>query len=51
MLHMDVFKQRLSDEFNVEIIITNPSVPYKGMLIFYNICIYVCVCLLNHASE
>lgn len=29
MLHMDVFKQRLEDEFSVEAILTSPSVPYK----------------------
>lgn len=29
-LHMDVFRQRLEDEYNSEIIITAPSVPYKS---------------------
>jgi translation elongation factor EF-4 len=29
MLHMDVFRQRLEDEFSVEAILTSPSVPYK----------------------
>ena len=28
-LHMEVFTQRLNDEFNVNIIMTSPSVPYK----------------------
>ncbi|PFH54152.1 hypothetical protein AMATHDRAFT_135267 [Amanita thiersii Skay4041] len=28
-LHMDVFRQRLEDEFNANIIITAPTVPYK----------------------
>ena len=28
-LHMEVFTQRLQDEFNVQIIMTSPSVPYK----------------------
>ncbi len=27
-LHMEVFNQRLKDEFNVEIVMTTPSVPY-----------------------
>lgn len=31
-LHLDVFRQRLEQEFNAEIIITTPSVPYKGNL-------------------
>ena len=29
MLHMDVFKQRLVDEYNVDAILTSPSVPYR----------------------
>ena len=29
LLHMDVFKQRLEDEYNLSIILTNPSVLYK----------------------
>jgi len=29
MLHMDVFRQRLFDEHNQGVIITNPSVTYK----------------------
>lgn len=29
MLHMDVFKQRLEEEYDARIIITNPSVPYE----------------------
>lgn len=29
MLHMDVIKQRLDDEFNLDVIITAPSVNYK----------------------
>lgn len=28
-LHMDVFRQRLEDEYNSDVIITAPSVPYK----------------------
>jgi GTP-binding protein LepA len=27
-LHMEVFNQRLKDEFNMEIVMTTPSVPY-----------------------
>jgi elongation factor 4 len=27
-LHMEVFNQRLSDEFNIQIVMTTPSVPY-----------------------
>lgn len=30
MLHMDVFKQRIRDEHNLDVIITNPSVTYKA---------------------
>lgn len=30
-LHMDVFKQRLEDEYDANIIITAPTVPYKGI--------------------
>lgn len=29
---MDVFKQRLFDEYNTEAILTAPAVPYKCML-------------------
>jgi GTP-binding protein LepA len=29
MLHMDVFKQRLEQEFEADIILTNPAVPYR----------------------
>jgi translation factor GUF1, mitochondrial len=29
-LHMDVFRQRLEDEYDASIIITAPTVPYKG---------------------
>lgn len=29
-LHMDVFRQRLEDEYDANIIITAPTVPYKG---------------------
>ncbi len=28
-LHMDVFRQRLEDEYNANVIITAPTVPYK----------------------
>lgn len=27
---MDVFRQRLEDEYNASVIITAPTVPYKG---------------------
>ena len=30
-LHMDVFRQRLEDEYDTNIIVTAPTVPYKGM--------------------
>ncbi|KAK1217398.1 Translation factor guf1 mitochondrial [Marasmius sp. AFHP31] len=30
-LHMDVFRQRLEDEYDANIIITAPTVPYKGV--------------------
>lgn len=29
LLHMDVFQQRLEQEYNAEIIVTSPTVPYK----------------------
>lgn len=29
LLHMDVFKQRLEQEYNVSIIVTSPTVPYR----------------------
>lgn len=31
-LHMDVFRQRLEDEYDSQVIITAPTVPYKGAL-------------------
>ena len=30
-LHMDVFRQRLEDEYEANIIVTAPTVPYKGL--------------------
>ena len=30
-LHMDVFRQRLEDEYNANVIITAPTVPYQGV--------------------
>ncbi|EDO40767.1 predicted protein [Nematostella vectensis] len=35
LLHMDVFKQRLEQEFDASVIITSPSVPYRGILSSY----------------
>lgn len=32
MLHMDVFRQRLDDEYSVDAILTSPGVPYKCKL-------------------
>lgn len=32
LLHMDVFKQRLSQEYDTEVIMTTPSVPYQATL-------------------
>jgi translation elongation factor EF-4 len=29
-LHMDVFRQRLEDEYDANVIITAPTVPYKS---------------------
>lgn len=29
---MDVFRQRLEDEYDAKIIVTAPTVPYKGQL-------------------
>lgn len=34
LLHMDVFEQRLKQEFMVDTIITAPNVPYIGNLTF-----------------
>lgn len=28
-LHMDVFNQRLANEFNMKVVVTTPSVPYR----------------------
>jgi translation elongation factor EF-4 len=28
-LHMEVFNQRLADEFNMRVVVTTPSVPYR----------------------
>jgi translation elongation factor EF-4 len=33
LLHMEVFSQRLEQEYGAEVIITVPSVPYKGTTI------------------
>lgn len=30
-LHMDVFRQRLEDEYDANIVVTAPTVPYKGL--------------------
>ena len=32
-LHMDVFRQRLEDEYDANVIITAPTVPYKGIIL------------------
>jgi GTP-binding protein LepA len=32
MLHLDVFQQRLRDEYEAEVIMTAPTVPYKAVL-------------------
>jgi GTP-binding protein LepA len=32
LLHMDVFRQRLEEEFDASIVVTTPSVPYKVVL-------------------
>ena len=29
LLHLEVFSQRLDDEYDAEVLITTPSVPYK----------------------
>ena len=39
-LHMDVFRQRLEDEYDANILITSPTVPYKGLpLNFSSMCL------------
>ena len=32
-LNMDVFRQRLEDEYNANVIVTAPTVPYKSELV------------------
>ena len=34
-LHMDVFRQRLEDEYDASVIITAPTVPYQGALLLF----------------
>lgn len=34
LLHMDVFCQRLEQEFDASVIITSPNVPFKGEISF-----------------
>lgn len=31
VLHMDVFRERLENEYNLSVILTSPSVPYKAV--------------------
>ena len=33
-LHMDVFRQRLEDEYDANVIITAPTVPYKSIVLY-----------------
>jgi translation elongation factor EF-4 len=33
-LHMDVFRQRLEDEHDANVIITAPTVPYKSIILY-----------------
>ncbi len=35
-LHMDVFRQRLEDEYDANVIITAPTVPYQGKYSIYH---------------
>lgn len=37
MLHMDVFRQRLEQEYGAEVIVTPPTVPYRGLFITLNV--------------
>lgn len=37
-LHMDVFRQRLEDEYDASVIITAPTVPYKGTSTVVQLC-------------
>ncbi|CAD8165063.1 unnamed protein product [Paramecium octaurelia] len=32
VLHMDVFRERLENEYNLSVLLTSPSVPYKAIL-------------------
>ena len=38
LLHMDVFQQRLEQEYNATVVMTSPSVVYKGSekIVFYS---------------
>lgn len=42
LLHMDVFKQRLEQEFDANVIITAPNIPYKGLCKNLSYIIYEC---------
>ncbi len=35
LLHMDVFSQRLEQEFDADVIMTTPNVPYKSECVFH----------------
>ena len=35
LLHLEVFSQRLEDEYSAEVLVTTPSVPFK-VRIYYN---------------
>lgn len=36
LLHLDVFAQRLEQEFDANVIMTTPNVPYKGIIRRFN---------------
>ena len=40
LLHLEVFSQRLEDEYSAEVLVTTPSVPYK---VFVLMPILMCV--------
>jgi translation elongation factor EF-4 len=46
LLHMDVFCQRLQQEYGVDVLVTSPTVPYLARLESgAEVCASVCVCL------
>ncbi len=52
LLHMDIVRERLEREYNLDLIITNPSTDYKVLLLSGDeIDIKKCVCLARSGSN